>query len=143
MIFNKIILKIILLILFTLVCLSSCRYKDNDRLVIATVKQRIEKTWYLKEYTLNGIVSNVNYSSTLKIKIPSKKFINIERDNAGIYTQFLFNSKTVIKYKDDTDSRELKITKLTKDQLWLIGYPIFTGASDPNDKVIYKYSSKP
>ena len=136
-------LKKIFLFTIATICLFSCRYKDNDKLVIATVKQRIEKTWYLKEYTLNGIVSNVNYSSTLKIKIPSKKFINIERDNAGIYTQFLFNSKTVIKYKDDTDSRELKITKLTKDQLWLIGYPIFTGASDPNDKVIYKYSSKP
>ena len=136
-------LKKIFLFTIATICLFSCRYKDNDKLVIATVKQRIEKTWYLKEYTLNGIVSNVNYSSTLKIKIPSKKFINIERDNAGIYTQFLFNSKTVIKYKDDSDSRELKITKLTKDQLWLIGYPIFTGASDPNDKVIYKYSSKP
>ena len=137
-------LKTIFLFTIVTICLFSCRYKDNDKFIIATVKQRIEKTWYLKEYILNGIVVNVNYSLILKIKIPSKKFINIERNNAGIYTQFLFDNKTAIKYNDVTDSREMKITKLTKDELWLSGYPIFTGSFiGSDDRIIEKYSSKP
>ena len=135
-------LKKIFLFTIATICLFSCRYKDNDKLVIATVKQRIEKTWYLKEYTLNGVVSNVNYSSTLKIKMPSKKMINIDYNNRGIYFEYLFDKKTTIKTKD-LAARELKITKLTKDELWLSGFPIFTGSNDPNDKMLVKYSSKP
>ena len=136
-------IKNIILFISVILCLASCRYKDNDKLIIATVKQRIEKTWYLKEYTLNDVEKNVNYISTLKITLPTKKLINIDCNNSGIYTQYLFDNKTVIKTKDET-GRELKITKLTRDELWLNGYRIIpTDGVDIFDKIIAKYSSKP
>ena len=144
MILSKMSLKKILQVVIAIICLVSCRYKDNDKLIIATVKQRIEKTWYLKEYIVNGNYINPNNTLTLKIQIPSKKLINLQFNN-GDNIQFLFDSKTIIKYKDDATGRELKITKLTRDELWLSGDQLFSSLImiGSNDKVQFKFSSKP
>lgn len=131
--------------LFTIVpiCLFSCRYKDNNKFVFATVKQRIEKTWYLKEYILNDTLLNINYVSTLKFIIPSKSKINIDCNNSGYYRQYLFDNKTDINTGNDIP-RNLKITKLTKNELWLDGYRIIeTQGFGLYDKIKVKYSSKP
>lgn len=133
----------IILIFVSFSFLISCRYKNNDKLVIATVKQRLEKTWYLKERIWNDVVINVNYISTLKIEIPSKNLINISCNNLMPYNQYYFNNKTSIKPKDASD-RVLKITKLTRSELWMEGSCILPdGWSDLTSKVVLKYSTKP
>ena len=130
--------------LVSVICLiSSCRYKNNDKLVIATVKQMLEKTWYLKERIWNDVVINVNYMSTLKIEIPSKNLININCNNLMQYNQYYFNNKISIKPKDES-GRVLKITKLTHSELWMEGSCILPdGWSDLTSKVVVKYSTKP
>ncbi len=133
---------IIVSILFVIIFVG-CRYKDNDKLVIATVKQRIEKTWYLKGYILNDSVVNINYSSTLKITMPTNKILNIDCNNIGSYTQYLFEDKKNINTGGEIP-RALKITKLTKNELWLDGYRIFpTVGYGVYDKIKAKYSSTP
>lgn len=148
--------KTLIILLFFCIIFVSCRYKENDKLVIATVKQRVEKTWHLKELVLNGVkielgapsnVQGVDPSasnvSTLKIIMPSSKLLNIDCNNSGTYIHYKFDNKTVIKTNDAT-ARELKITKLTKDELWLDGDRVIPiGGNELSDKIVAKYSSKP
>ena len=137
--FNKMVKSFFLV---SVICLiSSCRYKNNDKLVIATVKQRLEKTWYLKEYNLNGVNSYVGPFTTLMIIYIDKNHIGIKNTDRLPYSTYLFTNKKTISYGDE---RKLLITKLTRDELWLEGtriIPIYGWNRD--DEIIAKYSTKP
>jgi hypothetical protein len=120
----------------------SCRYKDNDKFVIATVKQRLEKTWYLKEYTLND-VSTYFYEETLTLSEYKNNKIHIEINNRGFSRLYFLKNKNTITQPDDNTGRNLKITKLTKNELWIEGDRIIsTPGFYSNDKIKAKYSSK-
>jgi hypothetical protein len=123
--------------------LISCRYKDNDKFVLSTVKHRIEKTWYLKEYVLNGVNSFVSANNTITFYDMKKNSVSIGIDNYSMGSLYLFkNNKTTI-VKDEADNRSLKITKLTKDELWFEGDRIIpTLGFNSDDKIKAKYSSK-
>ena len=132
----------ILIILLSLVTFVSCRYKDNDKFVIATVKQRLEKTWYLKEYILND-ASTYFYEETLTLSEYKNNKIYIEINNRGFSRLYFLKNKNTITQPDDNTGHNLKITKLTKNELWIEGDRIIsTPGFYSNDKIKAKYSSK-
>jgi hypothetical protein len=123
----------------------SCRYKENDKFVVATVKQRIEKTWHLKEYTLNGVSSYVSPNETLTFSdmIKDEIYWRTTYSDFG-HMLILKNNKTRLVSPDNENGKSLKIIKLTKDELWLEGDRIIipvTGSST-DDVIMVKYTSK-
>jgi hypothetical protein len=141
---NKLIFKMKYYIQLSLVIvlLSQCRYKDNDRISLRSVKTRLEKTWVLKEgirdgrdlttFFLNEELSFA-YVSNSKVSIKTSGFYNI-------YYAFNFkNHKTTIY----AGPYELKITKLTNKELWMEGNGIIGILSAGyNDIIKVKYHAK-
>lgn len=133
--------KLIILI-FTSTLIISCRYKDNDKIVLSTVKHRLLKTWYLKQYNLND--SDVIVTSYYKIvckELKNNKLAITVNDNPLSNIFYLKNKKTEIVRPDD--DKFLTITKLTNDELYLEGDRIFgMPGSHTNDIIKAKFSSK-
>ncbi len=142
-------MKTIILTILALVILSSCRYKDNDRLNLLPVKNRLEKTWYMKECDLNG-VDLKNYFPDLTYN--TLTFFDMKNNKVFLYTNYdgglgkayqLKNNKTILTRSDLSSEYTMIITKLTKDELWMEGSRIFnTVGGLLSDKIKAKYSSK-
>jgi hypothetical protein len=135
--------KIICLIL-ALIVFNQCRYKDNDRISLYSVKKRLEKTWILKEGIRDGVnITSYYLNEELNFSGISKNSITIQHTGrVGITFEFTHN-KTTIYSTNGIDAYNLKITKLTNKELWMEGNCVggFIGSS-VNNIIKVKYSAK-
>jgi hypothetical protein len=135
------------LLIITLV-LIECRYKDNDKLNLYSAKKRLEKTWLLKEASVDDF-NVIEYSPSLLneelfFENVTNKSLYLGAGERHIAYRYIFqNKKTEIYYSDESGNWSLKITKLTNKELWLEGDGVgnMAGASKQN-KVKLKYIAK-
>lgn len=136
--------NLLLFILVTLL-LSNCRYKNNDKIALLPVKNRLEKTWILKQGILNGVdVTRFYLNEELSFKDVTKHNLYIATSNSSIFRLHNFkNKKTTIFRVIQNETFELKITKLTNKELWLEGSGIINilGANY-NNFINAKYIAK-
>jgi hypothetical protein len=134
-----------LILALTILLLSNCRYKDNDKIALLSVKNRLEKTWVLKQGISNEVDVTGSYlNEELSIKDVDKHTLYIATSSSGIFRlQNFKNKKTTIYSEMQSETLELKITKLTNKELWLEGRGIINilGAS-PNSVISAKYNAK-
>ncbi len=142
MIMKKTVYLILIFIIF-----SQCRYKDNDKISLFSVKKRLEKTWILKEGIRDGndvtsyyLDEEITFSNITKHKIG----INGINGSGNITRLFDFKErKTIISLSNGSSNYELKITKLTNKELWMEGNCVggFIGSSF-NNIIKVKYNAK-
>lgn len=142
MIMKKTVYLILIFIIF-----SQCRYKDNDKISLFSVKKRLEKTWILKEGIRDGndvtsyyLNEEITFSNITKEKIG----INGINGSGNITRLYDFKErKTIISLSNGSANYELKITKLTNKELWMEGNCVggFIG-SNFNNIIKVKYNAK-
>jgi hypothetical protein len=135
------------LFIFALIIFNQCRYKDNDKISLHSVKKRLEKTWVLKEGIRDGndltsyyINEEITFSNVTNEKIGVSGTIG-----SGNYPRLydFKHRKTIISLSNGSTTYELKITKLTNKELWMEGNCVggFIGSS-VNNIIKVKYSAK-
>jgi hypothetical protein len=131
--------KTIYLILISII-FGHCRYKENDKISLHSVKKRIEKTWILKEGIRDGIdITSYYLNEELTFSNVNKTNITIQYTGRAGTTFNFANRKTTIVFNE----YNLKIKKLTNKELWMEGNCIggFIG-SGFNNIIKVKYNAK-
>ena len=139
--------------LFILVFLSfsNCRYRDNSGMHLLSVKQRLCKTWILKEAinASNGddLISHDHeiFNNELKIESVEKNMLLVSA-LPNVPIPFVFKDhKTKLILSSENQNVQLKITKLTKTDLWLEGNTVSSmvnSTASSNEIIKLKYHAK-
>jgi hypothetical protein len=127
-------------IFLVLIIFNQCRYKENDKISLTSVKKRLEKTWVLKQGISDGLdITSYYLNEELTFSNVSKTKITIQH-SGRVGTTFDFtHRKTIISFNE----YNLKIIKLTNKELWMEGNCIggFIGSSF-NNIIKVKYNAK-